>query len=528
MIIPYQNPNSNQTDLYAIIDCSDEQFRLERRMFHIGTYADFHTSKKHWERNGIVNRFIAQTFDRDEKDYLMRLFVRAKRDLDQVRDNASFINAIVAIDEKIAKTFGKLQMADRLFDYVYQDKQIIIPDLTDVGTRPQDTPEKTFYEDEYRIIYVIVIIAKMLFPIFGEIIYRVSSTKYADKLIKEIMAFGIIKSLLNRDFSPITNKLYNYISKIVGQSLDQDPMVSFYGITETSLLNNQLSKMIVKNFVNIDLYQDNGNIMRYIAVSIKRAIRTESMVKNKPTVYNALILPESGGEDGRNISLLENSVNMSAEPVETSIIAKLAIDTFVNQYIQQNNIRQDVFTNAESFYNIMTLPPTPINELIVAMFIAGPVGSAYCVKYMNMQMMIRVVTLIQIYAMQMGFNDIVPLLSVIPTTTIKTTGAGPDNDILIHEGRGTNKVNYFLHLQELTAHLADFTNFNFNELINDLLHFVVGTVHTFNVAPSVLNIGNTGATQSDDGVLTYDNNIISELHRFMYHLLITDPERRIE
>ncbi len=527
MIIPYQNPNSTQTDYLAVINCPEEQFRLERRTFHIGTYADFHTSEKHWLRNDIVNNFINSTFDQDEKDYLVRLFVRAKRDLDQVRDNTSFINAIVSIDEKVAKTFGKLGMRDRLFDYVCKDPKIIIPDLSEVGNRPQDTPEKTFKEDEYRIIYVIVIIAKMLFPIFGEIIYRVSSTKYADKLIKEIMAFGIIKSLLNNDFSIITNKLYNYISKIVGQSLDQDPMVSFYGITATSLLNNQLSKMVVKNLVNIDLYQDNGNIMRYIAVSIKRAIRTESMVKNKPTVYNALILPENGGEDGRNISLLENSVNMSAEPVETSIIAKMAIDVFTTKYIQQNNIRQDIFDQASSFYTITTLPPTPINELIAAMFIAGPVGSAYCAKYMNMQMMIKVITLVQIYALNTGFREIVPLLSMIPTSLVKTSGSGPDNDILIHEGRGTNKVNFYLQLQEHVAHLADFTNFNFNELIGDLLHFVVGTIHTFNVAPAILELGDTGATYNNDGVLAYNNNIISELHRFMYHLLITDPERRI-
>lgn len=525
-IKPYRDP-ANAKQYFVEIDADENVFRLERRLFNIRTY-DILRRSTDWDKISPANDFVTKEFDEDEYEYLVRLFVRAKRDLANATDKQSLMEAISAIDEKVAKTFGKLAIPARLFNYVCQDKRITMPDFTNIGKRLQDTPEKTFHEDEYHLINTIVIIAKMLFPLFGEIINKVKNIADVDNNVKEIIAFGIVNTLLLRDFDTIIKKLKNYISKLIDQALSDDSMLIFRGITSMGLTHDRVAKMIVKNFVNHDLYKENGNIMRSLAVTIKRANDAETSSSNKRLTYKPRILPETG-EDGRNISLLENAINTTNEPVEVPIIVKLGVEKFINDYLVQNNIRKSIFDSAVDFYKVTFIPPTPVNEICVAMFVADPIGSAYCVKYMDMEMMIKIIVIIQIYAIRSGFNSIIPLLSMIPSTVTKTTSDATDSHIIINDGRGTGKINYALSLREATDHLNDFTSFNFDELLKNIMMFVVGNLHTFNVAPSIMELGNTGTTTHDEEfIIKYDENVIAELHRFMYHLLLqADPGRKI-
>jgi len=525
--IKYTIDPTNPKNFLAVIEFPADEIHIERRVFDIKTYAQLKGTKADWKHIQPANDFLA-TLDRDEYSYLVKLFVRSKRDLNQIRDRASAMNAITAIDEKVAKTFGKLNLSERIHQYVSEDKRITMPDLSDVGKRPQDTPEKTFGEEEYHLINAIIVISKILFPIFGEIINKVQHVSDLHNGVKEIVAFGIVNTLMTRDFSEIIQKLHNYVSKMVDQSLSDDPMLTFYGITETSLTYDKLAKMIVKNFVNHDLYQEGGNVMRYIAVTIKRALNAETSGSNKKVTYKARILPELGGDDGRNVSLLENAVSTASEPIEIPIIVKIAVDKFTENYLIKNNIRPSFFEQVVSYYKITSLPPTPINELVVAMFVADPIGSAYCVKYMNMEMMVKIIVIIQIYAMKMGFKEIIPLLSLIPTGTVKIDSDEVDNAILISEGRGDSDINYYINLREETMHLDDFNNFNFTDLMENIFKFIVNNVHTFNVSPKILELSDTGDTISEDGILRYNKNIISELYKFLYHLLkIAQLDRKI-
>lgn len=530
-IRPCYDPSSmNQHTFSAEIIFPNEDVRLERRLFNIQTYSLMKNPDKisNWDKIQQANRFINDMLDKDEYDYLVRLFIRSKRDLMQIHDRQSTTNAIHAIDEKILKTFTKLALPERLFDYVVRDKNISLPDFTNIGKRPQDSEEKTFHEDEYHIINTIIVISKIIFPIFGEVISKVRSIPEIHSGTKEIVAFGIVNSLLSTFFDNIIKKLHHYFVVIIDQKLSTDPMLAFHGITETGLTYDKLAKLVVKDFVNIDLYRKDGNVMRNLAVTLKREIGNKMSESNKNIKYQPMLMQQENGEDGGNISFIENSVNVVSEPIEVPIMVRIAINSFVENYIEHNGINRSMFDQAVKYYQITTLPPTSVNELLVAMFIADPVGSAYCVKYLDMEMMIRIIVLIQIYAMHHDFKTIVPLLSMIPTGIIKTESDDVDNRIIIDEGRGVaGTVNYSLHLYEATSHLRDFAQFDFNELLKTLITVVTSNVHSYNVAPMILEMGSTAPTYSDNGIMKYDENIIADIHRFMYSMLITDTERKI-
>ena len=520
------NYNDDPNLVYAEIAFPEEIIRTDRRIFDIYTYSKLRKNGAGWLDIQPANDFLA-TLDFDEYDEIVRIFKFAKAELRNVMNSTTAMTAVSRIDEKIAKIFGKLHLSERLFDYVCRDKRIVMPDLSLVGTRPQDTEEKTFYEDDYHLINTIVIISKILFPIFGETISKLQSLPNALSSVKEVITAGEINTLLLRDFGKIINKLINYITKTINSSLPSDQMLVFNGVTETGLANDKFAKMIVKTFVNHNLYKPQGNIMRCVIVTVKRAVSTEpSGGANKNLKYKERIYDQQNGDDGRNNSHLEDSVNIASEPVETAIIVKIAVDRFITDYLAQNNIRMGVFEKAVQFYKVTSVVPTPINELIVAMFVADPIGSAYCVRYMNMDMMVRIVVLIQIYMIRTGFKELVPLLSLIPGS-IKTELDNVSNAIIIDEGRGTNKLNYMLNLREMVAHLDDFSNFSFKDLMSNIIDFTVRNNHTFNVASTILELSDTGSTLNNEGILTYDQNIISELHRFMYHMLLSSVDRKL-
>ena len=529
-IRPYRDPKGIES-IKAEIAFPDDEIHIERRVFSIHTYSNLCRKEQSWEYLALANNFIA-TLDKDEYHYLVRLFVQAKRFLNNVKDRETLEEAIIAIDEKVAKTFGRLALPERIFDFVCKDNQISLPDFTNIGNRPQDTEDKTFLEDDYHMINTIVVISKILFPIFGEIISKIQnpSINSACKDQKEIVAFGILNTLMVRDFNPIVNKLFNYINQVINKKLPDIPMVMFRGITEISYVYDIMATMIVKNLVNQDLYRERGNIMTYISSTLKRILTAEPSGSNKSITYKPRILQEQGGDDGRNLSLMENAINVNDEPVETPILVKIAIDRFIDGYLKKNNIKLSVFESAVNYYRVKLIPPSPINELLVAMFVADPIGSAYCVRYMNMDMMVRVIVLLQIYMIKMGFKELVPMVSLIDTQIQKTDIDVVDNAILMSEGRGSSgMINYNIHLKDITSHLNDFSFFKLDEIMKELYMFVVNTNHIYSVAPSILELSDTGSTyMNDQGYLKYNKDIIGEITRFMYHLLISNSDRTIE
>lgn len=510
------------------IDYDNDSIRVERRTFNIRTYDAL-------RKNALLklepaNRFVRENFDKDEYDYLVRLFVRSKRELINADSGEAIVDAVGKIDGYVHKCFKKLNLANRIYNFVKGDKNISLPDFAKKEMRPQDTEEKTFYEEDYHQVNTIIIMSKILVPIFGEIINRVKVVNDSYKNTREIVAFGIINSVLRDDFEAITKKLQNYVFKLIDRFLSDESMIVFNGITSTSLTDHQFSKIVVKSFANHDFYVPDGNIIRSVCVTLKRTIDHETNASNRPITYFERMTPKSSDDD-RNDSLFENSVNPVTEATEIPVLVKAAITDFIRQYIIDNRIDPKVFDGIVQYYKVTIVQPTIVNEILTALFISEPVLSAYCTKYMDMNMMIQIITLIQIYMFKHGFKELVPLLTLTLTDIAKTETNDIDNRIILNNGRSTipNTTNYHFALAESIAHLSDWTGFNFGEYMKSIMIFIVENVHMFNIAPGLAIFGNTGTTcAAENGVLTYDENIISELHRFMYHLLkVADVERSL-
>lgn len=525
MLIPVQSPD-NVGQLAAAIDFDDEVYDLSRRTFDIYTYSILRKSALGWDSRIAPINEVLNSLDNDTKAYLTKVFVKSKRDINHANSDEEILHAIKLIDERIGKFFKNTEMKSRIRNYVVNNERITLPDLSDIGRRIQDTPEMTFVRDDYDEVNTIIMIAKLLFPLFGEIIKRIRTHSTLDNNSQEIITYGILRTVLHDEFGQIIDKLTNYIKTIVDSALTDDPMISFYGLTPIRLTHDRLAKMIIKNAVNFNLYQDEGNIIRYIAVTIRKSISTETS-NNKNITYYARISPDNiASDDARKVSFLENESIIVKEALEIPILIKSSMNRFINEHITEHRIDPVVFDQSISFYNVKIPPPSIISEFIVATFIAGPIGSAYSLKYIDRNLMHRLIAIVQLYAIRNGFANVAPLLTMIPSGSIKTKVDDIDNVIITSGGRHGATRSYYVALKELTAHLEDFPMFKLDEHITNMISYLTSNVHYFNLAPAILNM----MPQDDNRdlrILKYGPNIMNEIYHMMYFMLTEDQLRKL-
>lgn len=523
-LVPIEDA-SNIKRSKALITWDDEEVHPSRRTFNIETFANLKKREQGWGKLKPVNEFLS-TLDKDEGFYLVRMFIQAKRELSNLTDRKSVVEAIAKIDTIIAKSFRRLELPRRITEYVMADPGIIPPEVKE--SRSYDTPEMTFLTPDYYQVVTIITITKMLFPIFGEVIHVVKQMKDVDNDAQELLAFGIMNSLLDNEFRDIIVKLQNYTARLVSTSMTSDPMAVFRGVTEIRATHDRLAKTLVKGSVNFDLYRTGGgNFITYLAVTIRRASKNDT-TSTKSAFHPRTPLDQGMSEDGRNVSAQEHEAHLLKEPIDVPILVNAAVEQFINRTVERQGIDRAMFDRTVRYYSLTLVAPTPINELIISMFIATPVGAAYCLKYVNMLTMVKLIVLFQIYAMNNGFEELVPLVSLMPTGIVKTTlSEGSDNRIIISEGRGDiNSVNYILKLTEATLQLNDFQFFKLDEYVNTIIDFLVRNIHNYNVAPDIESMGSFGESVSSHGTLGYGGNIINEIFRFLHHTLTADDARR--
>ena len=516
--IRYIRKEEDQKYLYASIAYDDNEIRPERRTFNIRTYNNFRKYPEHWKVLNPINEFL-ETLDNDEYSILVKLFIIAKRELANVHDTDTIIAAVNAIGDRVVKTFHKLNLSERLHDYVSNNTKICIPDLSKVGTRPQDTDAMTFYERHYHAVNTIIVVNKLLFPIFGEIIFKASVNFKINSKVKEIFAFGILNKLLVSDFFEIANKLQNYTSVIVGNALPDNDLLVFDGLTKNCMADDKLAKILVKNLINFDLYQPGSDVMRYISVSIRKSTKSDTG-SNKRITYKARYSSDAGDDEESNTSTMENEGHMYKETLDIPVIVKFAVERFIREYILANNIRQDIFDEAYNYYMRHAIPPTPVNEILAAIFIDDHIGGSYGIKYVNATTYIKLIVLIQLYMSRTGFETLIPLMSFIPTGNIKTVPDEVDNNIKIKEGVG----HHYRNVKEMTKHLDDF--FKWEDHFRVITEFIINQTHKYNVAPCIDSIIKIDCN-TPEGLMKYDKDVISEIYRFIYHLMVS-PGRGLE
>lgn len=364
-----------------------------------------------WEAAFAPINNILELMSEDHQRQVMNFFIDARHlVLSTPMVNVDIINKVTRqLDDMIFGLNISIKLREQFHTYAIGG-MISYPDLSNVGTRAHDRPEYTFFENEYHALTEIVLICKMLAPLWGEIIYR---TKDAlDTNFKEVQCITTLYSYLN-SYGQLFEKFMEYIYNAVNEKKSRpdptDVTTNFNGYTPSPTVMYILGTMLVKKFVNIDIHDPTYNTMTYVNSCARTTYTTNNtnlMRKNRASERRDYT------KDEGNTSALEAISFMTRYPADTPNIIEHALDQSISEMINKFGLSRSTYQEMLRFYRRNPLEQTTINYYLVATTFGHLIGGGSGVELLNALAYSKVVSFVQLLMASKGFaSDMVHLMS---------------------------------------------------------------------------------------------------------------------
>ena len=167
-------------------------------LFNVETYD---TLKKHdlssWDVVfGPINKFL-KNLDDDIKIQICMTFMKMHMYLNEMTSE-NILDVIQELGTMLNDLDATTDICSKLEVFVNND--IPIPNLEDVGSRPQDTEQMTFRRPHVLQLTAIALLCKLLAPVFGQFFWQYKRNTSVDNNVKEIHCGTIFTTLFNRRY----------------------------------------------------------------------------------------------------------------------------------------------------------------------------------------------------------------------------------------------------------------------------------------------------------------------------------------
>lgn len=379
--------------------------------FPIDTYAKLHRGSEieiSWDKTfKLINQFLGETSVEDQIKIAMFL-ITAHDSIIKFFSNDDLVGLTALTQElgiRLDKLDQDLDLMTRLEKYV--ELYVPIGDFSKAGTRDQDTASLTFHEHEAKKLLSLVLLNKLLTPLFGTFIKYCQ--KRLDTQLKEVHCVTILTPLIKRRLFDLIVKLQNYIKHAINSKWKESPTSVFHSHTLDSLSEIISATIIIKDFVNVDLFFQNGNLLKYINVTAKHGIMTNRTTEKNP-IYPRLPMAATDGDDG-NIAQLEIDSATSIKTFDTITIVKSAISQAITNVLSEQELDLDVFNECIEFYRQNLITPSTINQMVAVSYLSTAIGGGKGISFLNASGYTEVITCIQMVLFKLGYQELAHLLT---------------------------------------------------------------------------------------------------------------------
>lgn len=301
------------------------------------------------------------------------------------------------LSDMLLKLDESIDLINLLRDYVRNNIKINM--TKDAGKRSQDQEEYTIEYDECFDLTVICVLCKMLGPIFGMVMDKFSKGPKdegaLDSSLKEQHCLRILSKILNRHFDKLIDKLIVYIEDKIVRKHDFRIAHTFSGNTVRSMSSKLVATLFIRNFVNIHLEQNDGNLMKYSFSSLKSAVIAQFQAANKRPIYTRIAYDNGSGEEG-NTSQLEMDSIPSDSTAETMPMIIVATNESIDRILKYYMIEKDLFDECVAHYERHPISPNSINQTLVRTFFGPMLGGAKSINYFTSTMLNMAVSAMQL------------------------------------------------------------------------------------------------------------------------------------
>ena len=268
------------------------------------------------------------------------------------------------------------------------------------GQRAKDSAELTFHPPEVIDLMTITLLCKMLCPMFSTMMKNLS--QHIDSKLKEIQCANIFSRLFNRKYQFLIAKLDHYIEHTVNQVTETSLSSLMHGYNSFNLTLYLKSQLLIRQFVNVELSIRDGNLMTYIIVSVKRAIRTVYSTINKLPTYSRKPITTKHEDDG-NTAQIEIDSMTSRKTSDTRMLISVAVEN-TKKYLNLYGIDPEDYETVLAYYAKHPITPTPINQMLCSMFYSDDIGGGRGILYLKSPEYTKLVALLQMVLFQLDTN----------------------------------------------------------------------------------------------------------------------------
>lgn len=333
-----------------------------------------------------------------------------------------FINGISA---ELAKLDKEIDLWGSLRKFV-EDGNIPLGDYSKAGTRHQDTESMTFTAEHGLGVTTIALLCKMLAPIFGTIMAYL--IREIDVQLKEVHCAGILTNILSNRCHDLVIKLRHYIQNIANKAIQDTQTNIFHNVSRENMLRHIVSNTYVRAFININLYFDDGNIMKFIIVTIKQIVRGREIHAKKEAFITRMPFSSGDGEEGTKANI-EIDSQTSRGTCDQAILPMVSAVPMIDRFLSDYGITKKAFKEAVTWYNKNPITPNPTNQYVVNHIFGTYLGGWPSIKLLNHTTYAKLVALAQLILLQKGFYELLTMLSAVPAAEPKMTLTPTDDKV---------------------------------------------------------------------------------------------------
>lgn len=355
-----------------------------------------------------VNRFFARLENDDKAEIaaaIIEMHAIMTVKFSVLNETNKFIILQVAheLSQKYKELDDKIDLVSKLRQFVVEE--LPMADCRGVGSRPQDTPELTFNEDDVINVMTIVMLCKLIAPIFGLFMFYIKDI--VDVQAKERHCAIILNDILASRYKQLFLKLQNYIAHTVDKKMSKtgDNVSAIYcGKTNNTMSQFIMDNVLVRNFVNVDMNYKGGNIMTYISVSVKKTVTTQEKNVNKKHYVEKEEYYSSSDEEGNESQFEKDTLIATNKTFSIYPLLSFSIPHVIKEQLNFYQLNYNEYFEALKFYTQDSIVKVnDFNIFMMCMYFSRLLGGSKSVYMLQYNEYIQLLVLLQLLTMKMGY-----------------------------------------------------------------------------------------------------------------------------
>ena len=374
---------------------------------------------------GVSNMFLNTLSKKDQETFVTHLVTLHNDILEftKTQDMEQFSKFITKKAIEVQKVEESMDLCAKIC--AFAEKTIPLNKDKDVGNGSQHTEEFTFYRRHVLQLLTITLLSKLYGPISGLIMSIIKGP--VDCKLKEMHAAALFKVILKHRYQALVDKLSKYLKNQINKVFEENYSTIFFAWTPNKLADYIFSSLLVRNFINVNLLDSDGDIMVYTVVTCKKIIKSKYREACKSPVQPRLQYANSNNSEDSAIAQMELDSISSYKTCDVVPIINTYIDKCCTKYMLQYDISVESYNNTLAYFRYHKVVPTTFNKFVACGLFGHDIGGGRGLLMLHQEEYTKLISILVLVCFNQGHYKLGHMVVARISDKLKLIPTASDN-----------------------------------------------------------------------------------------------------